>query len=1338
MINLRSLPLCALASAFICSAAALAQQAAPAARIVNPIDESQLVTLKGNVNPHANAKNDRGPVSPAFALPDLTLVLSRGPEQQAAFDAFVSSQYDSGSPNFHQWLTPAQIGAQFGPAQADIATITGWLSSHGFAIRRVAPDQMTIRFSGTAAQVESAFHTEIDNLSVNGVPHYANMSDPQIPAALATVVVGVKALHNFLPRPLHRLGSKVQFNKEAGKWQRIGNTAAANSSRAGSAPSLTTLGAASKPALNPRPLFGINGDQGTQNAYLEEDVTPWDFATIYNVLPLWNASPSINGTGQTIGIAGTSFINIGKNGGPNDVATYRSAFGLPAGLTPNEIDTGDGPAATICTSQSSTSFCGLGDLEENSLDVEASGAVATGAQIDLVVTGQNSQGTIDTLYDSASYIVDNLTARILNVSYGECELGQGTAENVAYYDLWQSAATEGISVFVATSDAGSAACDDGLDQDYGNPYVAQYGLSVNGIASTPFNTAVGGTDFSWCQPYYDNNGNFQGCPSSSTSQGSPAYWNTSNNATTGESAAGYVPEIPWNDACENPIWAKFIETILNVSGEDSFYGVNPTTPEEACSVVYNYWSNFDSDWENAGDGDPYFEYFVDTIGGGGGASNCVVNSTNPNSTTGQVGTCSTGATSTGTSYGSISLYNDGWVKPSWQTGVSGIPNDGVRDVPDVVFFAGDGALESATLICVSNLGACTYSDTTEPTAQEVGGTSVGTPEMAGVMALINQKAGAAQGLANPQLYQLAGMQTYSECSAETVTNSSSCFFQAIDQGTNTMPCNLTGTQEGGASGQAFAGIASPNCTAINSGDTIGTLVSSGTTPAYNAAASFDLATGLGSLNVANVVNHWVSDVGTATATMNVTLSATTIPANTDLTVTVTMTGSGNLGTPTGSVTAAGGGYSANQPLTAGAATITIPANSMAPGSVTLTVTYSGDSNYASTSQQESITVQALVPRIQILALASDNVQNPVNVTVEVSAPAGATTVPTGTVSLDNSTAVALTSSGTASFTIPAGTLAVGNDTLTANYNSTSSEYVSGTQTAAIDIVGGAPLTPTITVTPGSNSVDTAQSLDVSVSVTGSGATQPTGSVTLSGGTYTFTAILTGGALSFTIPGNSLTAGTATLTAAYGGDAAYLYGSNTAQVSVAQSVYSLSASTPTAVSPGGSATSTITGSTSSTDYSGTVTLNSCTLKTSPSGAVSLPTCSVTGTITYSSGSASGSGTATVYTTTASSSALIRPNFGNGKGWLGAGSSAVLALLIIFGIPARRRSWRSMLCILVAIVALGALSSCGGNGGGGGGGGGTPATTAGSYTFTVQGAGNDPASTTESTTFTLTVN
>ncbi|MGB8479695.1 MAG: protease pro-enzyme activation domain-containing protein, partial [Acidobacteriaceae bacterium] len=547
------------------------------------MDESQLVTLKGDVNPHANAKNDRGAVSPSLALPDLTLVLSRSPEQQTAFDAFVASQYDPGSPNYHHWLTPQEIGEQFGTAEADITTIGNWLTSQGFAVKQISPDRMTIRFSGTAAEAESAFHTEIHNLSVNGVPHFANMTAPQIPAALAPVVVGVKALHNFLPHPLHKLGSKVEFNPQAGGWQRMASTAPASSTATGARLSTGGLAARGVPALNfsgPHPEYGINGNCGTGCSYLEEDVTPYDFATIYNVLPLWNGTTSagvINGTGETIAIAGTSLICAGSSsfpsgdsgsacGSANDVATYRSAFGLPAytsGDAPKQIDTGGGPAAIICTSTSPYATCGIGDLLENSLDVEMSGGVAPGAQIDLVVTGQNSAGSIDTVYDSAAYVVENETAKILSLSYGECELGQGTANNVAFYDLWQSAAAEGISVFVATGDSGSPSCDQDEDGIYGNPYTAQYGLSVSGMAATPYNVAVGGTDFSWCQPYYNSSGNFAGCADSSTTQGSPAYWNTStndNNTTTGESATNYVPEIPWNDTCLNPINARFLET----------------------------------------------------------------------------------------------------------------------------------------------------------------------------------------------------------------------------------------------------------------------------------------------------------------------------------------------------------------------------------------------------------------------------------------------------------------------------------------------------------------------------------------------------------------------------------------------------------------------------------------------------------------------------------------------------------------------------------------------------------------------------------------------------------
>ena len=1386
MIKLRSLPLyvplCLLASAILFPAVSQAQGVAPAVRIVSPIDESQLVTLSGNTNPHANAKNDRGPVSANFALPDLTLVLSRSADQQAAFDAYVAGEYNPSSPDYHQWLTPQQIGEQFGPAQADIATITGWLASQGFTVKLVTPDRMTIRFSGTAAQVQSAFHTQIHNLSVNGVGHYANMTDPQIPAALAPVVLGVKALHNFLPQPQHKLGSLVQFDQQTGKWKKV--TAAAASPLTSPPASSAPLSSGSKPALNPHPQFGINASCGTGCTYLEEDVGPYDFATIYNVAPLWNNN--INGSGQTIAIIGTSFINLGansnsnKNSSANDVATFRSVFGLsaayPSAPTPNEIDAGSyfntGTVATICTSTSPSAYCGLGDLEENSLDVEWSGAVAPNAQVDLVVTGQNASGTIDTLYDSADYVVANLTARIMSLSYGECELGQGTASNVAFYDLWQQAAAEGISVFVATGDSGSPSCDDDLDGEYGNPYVAQYGLSVNGLASTPFNTAVGGTDFSWCQPYYNSSGDIEGCAASSTSQGSPAYWNTSNNGSTGASALGYVPEVPWNDTCLNPINARYLETLLSAAGFDSLYGVNPTTPEETCSVIYNDWYTiyrfFEFEYSDSINLAPY----VDAVGGSGGPSNCVVN----NNTTTSSCTTTAGSSTTGSSYGNIPTYNDGWVKPAWQSGITGIPADGVRDLPDVSFFAGNGNLNSATLICVSNNGSCALNGSTENTAQEVGGTSVATPQMAGVMALINQKAGGAQGLANPQLYQLAGRQTYSSCSAESVSNSSSCYFQDIDYGptapngpayttaqTISMPCNLTGTEEGGNQGETYVGSASPNCTAINSGDTIGTLVSSGTA-AWNSGTGFDLATGLGSLNVANVVNAWVSDAGTNATTMTVTPTPSTITINQALSVVVSVTGAS--GTPTGIITLTGDGYSSAEtigtaPCTSNTScTFNIPANTLAAGNaLTLTAYYNGNSTYAANSKTTTITVNVMTPTVGVSAPSSGNVANATNVTVSITGPSGSTAIPTGTIYLKSGSYTSATEtilSGTCtsntscSFTIPANTLAAGIDTIIADYSG-DANFAGNTGSTTINMTITVALTPTISVTPSPSSIDTGQSLGVTVSVTGSGPT-PTGTIYLKSGSYTSATetILSGTCTSntncsFTIPANSLTSGSDTVTAYYSGDSDYASGNKGASVSVTESVYTLAASTPAAVSPGSSTTSTITGTTSSTDYTGTVTLSStCTLTNAPTGAVSLPSCSVSGTITYSNGVATGSGTATVYTTAQSTVDLVRPKLPGGKGpggrdLLGAGSGVVLALLVFFGIPARRRSWRAMLSILVVLVAIGALASCGGGGSSGGGGTTTiPGTTAGNYTFTVQGTGNDPSGITATAQFTVAVN
>jgi subtilase family serine protease len=1344
MATLRPLPLVALAGALLFSAISPAQQAAPAARIVNPIDENQLVTLKGNVNPQANAKNDQGRVSDSFPMAGLTLVLSRAPEQQAAFDAYVQSEYEPSSPNYHHWLTPAQIGQLYGPVQSDIAAISAWLTSKGFTVTHVAADGMTISFSGTAGQVTTAFHTEIHNLQVSGKPHIANMSDPQIPAALAEVVFGIKGLHNFLPHPLHRVGSKVLFDPDAHGWVRQQTSSGARFTPGALRKPLPPASADSGSRPKPR-FYSANGDFG-----VEEDVSPSDFASIYNLPSGWPSSSTANGTGQIITIIGTSDIDT------TDVTNFKSAFGLPAGLTPVLAHGPDGDPGN-CGLNPSTDACSDSDLVENSLDVEWSGAVAPGAQVVLVTDAYNSQTTPtnDPVFDGAQWAIDNALvsgtavfgSRIVSVSYGECELYNGTSANVAYNNLWETAAGTGIAVFVATGDSGSPTCDDGGDAD-GNPYEAQYGLSVSGLASSPWDTAMGGTDFSWCNPTLDSSGNVQGCASSQAS----TYWNTSNSSSTQASAKGYVPETPWNDTCENPIEATFLYAVASYEGAGTI-----STPEEACNFIYQNEPQLLQEYEEFGV-DPLVE-FVDTVGGSGGASSCVVNS----STSTTAGTCNSTDNSTGSTYGNLTLVNDGWPSPAWQknSGVTGTSGLTQRAIPDVSFFAGDGGLDSATLICVSNDGAgCTDISNTDSTntggAEGVGGTSVATPEMAGVMALINQKAGAAQGSPNTQLYDLAQKQNNSSCSAEKGSTANGCYFNDVDQGTNSMACvAMANTAEGGAvyegeegwvPSEQYEGSISPNCSILNGGDTIGTL------SGFSAVKGYDEASGLGSLNVANVVGAWKSDAGTATATLNITTTPAassgtiTLGANVSLVIAMALTGSD--GTPTGTVTVAGGGYNANATLDSnGDASITIMPGSLATGTNTLTVTYGGDSNYATTSQTLTVVAAEAVPTVTVSAPAEGNIANAVNVSVGVTGPGP---IPTGSVSLTAGSygpvPGTLSASGTASFTIPAGDLPAGTDTITATYG-TNGTYTNATGTATILMVSTALATPTVKVTASpSTGIDTTQSLTLNVTVSGTAASLPTGTVTAtstnatSGSTLAggITVQLSGGIASITVPANSLSAGTDSLSVAYSGDSVYSVGTaGSVSVTVTQATYGLSAAaaSPSSVSPGGTATSAITGAASTTDYVGVVTLSSCSVTTSPANAVNLPTCGVSGTITYAGGSTdtpTGTGTATVTTFSNSSAMLDTHPF---KLMYGAGGT-VLAFLVFLGIPARRKNWRALLGAIVLLAGLGTLSACGG--GNGGGGTQSTATSPGSYTFTVTGTGNDAQNTSESTTFTLTVN
>jgi hypothetical protein len=444
------------------------------ARITQAVDMEKTITLRGNTHPLARPEYDQGVAPDSLPMERMLLVLQRSAAQEVTLMNLLAEQQIKSSPNYHMWLTPEQFGQQFGPADADIQAVTDWLGSQSFQVSRVAAGRTVIEFSGTAGAVRQAFHTEMHKFTVNGEEHWANASDPQIPAALAPVVAGLASLNNFPKKPMHRLLGTFSKSKATGLM---------------------------------RPLFTY--PVGT-NEY-RSGVGPTDFATIYNVLPLWQASPAIDGTGQTIAVVADSNINI------QDVRDFRTMFDLPAN-DPKIILNGPDPGV-ISPSVG-------GDENEADLDVQWAGAVAKGATIDLVVSG----GTATTagVDLSSLYIIDNNLAPVMSESYGTgCESALGTSGNAFYNTLWEQGAAQGITVVIAAGDSGSAGCD-------GSAYepAAHNGLAVTGNASTPFNIAVGGTDF-------NDAGN------------QSLYWNTTNTSQTFSSAKSYIPEMTWNDSCAN-------------------------------------------------------------------------------------------------------------------------------------------------------------------------------------------------------------------------------------------------------------------------------------------------------------------------------------------------------------------------------------------------------------------------------------------------------------------------------------------------------------------------------------------------------------------------------------------------------------------------------------------------------------------------------------------------------------------------------------------------------------------------------------------------------------------
>jgi hypothetical protein len=486
------------------NAAAFAQQQPPQARparLVAPIDENVLTTLKGNVRADVAHAPDLGAVEDAKPL-HLTLLLERTPAQKADLENLIARQQQPGAQEFHKWLTPAEFGARFGAAPEDIAKISVWLQSHGFEVRSVSNNASMINFAATAGQVRDAFHTQLHYVSLRGGKYPAMLEDPQIPAALAPVVAGIHGLNKIPPIPAHTPLRRASLDESTHRWHVTDLTGADATS----------------------PGFDVG------NGYY--NVTPQDLYTIYKIKPVFTggnlaASATVAVIEESDMEYGTVDSTTGAATG-GDVATFRSLFGVPGTLNMHVYH---GYGSVTCNDPGIDPGEDDEDIEA-SIDAEWANATAPSANLIFMSCDQDVDGGI---FSSMQALIDNNLSDVMSESYGASEIYYPTAADFEFLDdMYEQAATQGQSILISSGDAGS----DINDQDEGG--TAYSGINVSALSDSPLVTSAGGTDF---QDYYDA---LKGGPAQST------YWSSTNSANYGD-ALSYVPEMAWNDSCASSI-----------------------------------------------------------------------------------------------------------------------------------------------------------------------------------------------------------------------------------------------------------------------------------------------------------------------------------------------------------------------------------------------------------------------------------------------------------------------------------------------------------------------------------------------------------------------------------------------------------------------------------------------------------------------------------------------------------------------------------------------------------------------------------------------------------------
>jgi MYXO-CTERM domain-containing protein len=361
--------------------------------------QSPLTTIASGLRSQVLPRYDVGRLEGATPLARLSLTFRLSAAQKADREALMDAQQDPRSPSFRRWLTPDQYAARFGVTPEGLAQVTAWLQSQGFTVGRTSRAGTRLFFSGSVAQVETAFHSEIHRYDVGDALHFALATPAQVPSDVGALVLALHGADDFGVRaPRHTIGT---------------------------APSYT-------------------GSDAGPPASTTHALAPEDFAKIYDVPNLFSsAATPLNGDGITISIVGQSEFNAG------DISSFRNYFGLPATTITETLVPGSGSAVFK-----------KDDLIEASLDLEWSGAVAPHATLAYVYTGDNATTNA---FDAMKYVLDEAPTPVLSASFNACEAGletgTGAQEADEYLEIGNQANLEGVTFVAASGDTGAAGCE---------------------------------------------------------------------------------------------------------------------------------------------------------------------------------------------------------------------------------------------------------------------------------------------------------------------------------------------------------------------------------------------------------------------------------------------------------------------------------------------------------------------------------------------------------------------------------------------------------------------------------------------------------------------------------------------------------------------------------------------------------------------------------------------------------------------------------------------------------------------------------------------------------------